>query len=163
MPLDKKELSKLSLKDRLKRLKEVEEERKKEVEETEKLIKETEAGIKQQAIEDKIAIPETKVIDIAELFEKGEGIEKIAKEAPQEFENAVKYQLQADYESLQSMYGTSDPELLRKIDLIGERLEKARYHVESEELANKIVATRALAYKLRKYAGKEHEGRHWGA
>jgi len=162
MAIDKTELSKLSLKDRLKRLKELEEERKKEIEEAEGLIKETEASIKQEQIESKIAIPETRVIDIASLFDTGEGIEEIAKEAPKDFENAVKYQVEADYESLQAMYGATDPEILQKIDLIGERLEKARYHVESEEVANKIVATKALAYKLRKYAGKEHEGKNWG-
>jgi hypothetical protein len=45
MPIDKDELKKLSPEERLKRLKELEEERKKEIEEAEDLIKRTEAEI----------------------------------------------------------------------------------------------------------------------
>ncbi|MBU0614843.1 MAG: hypothetical protein KJ601_02020, partial [Nanoarchaeota archaeon] len=144
MALDTAELSKLSLKERLKRLKEIEEERKKEIAEAEQLIKETQTEINEEQISSKIAIPDAKKIDIAALFEKGEGIEAIAKEAPNEFENAVKYQVMQDYETLVSMYNRADPETLARLDEIGERLEKVSYHVESEAIANKVVASIAL-------------------
>ena len=84
MTIDKKELTKLSPEERIKKLKLMEEERKKEVNEIEELIKKSVHELKTDKIADEIA-PEQRAVDISRLFEtKGEDrLERTARqEAP---------------------------------------------------------------------------------
>ena len=93
MTLDKDELKKLSPEERIKRLKELEEEGKKEIKEAEDLIKRTEAEIEHNKNIPDIEVPEIERVDISKMFEAPEGLETtIKKEAPgEEKENPVKY------------------------------------------------------------------------
>ena len=77
MPLDKEELKKLSPRERLKKLKEVEEETKTELEEAAALIKETEKEVNVEDISSGVAVPDTQPIDISELFGSSEEGKKI--------------------------------------------------------------------------------------
>ena len=44
------------------------------------------------------------------------------------------------------------------VDEIGERLNRTKYEPSSREVANMLVASRAVLYKIRKYAGIEGTG-----
>src|SRR3989338_8235542 len=84
MTIDKKELAKLSPEERIKRLKLLEEERKKEGDEIEQLIKKSVQEMKNDKLAGEIA-PEQKAVDISRLFETrgGEKLERTARqEAP---------------------------------------------------------------------------------
>ena len=166
MPLNKKELSKLSPEDRIKRLRLMEEERNKEVSEIGRLIKESMQEIKTGKLADEIA-PEQKAVDISRLFETtGEQrLERTArKEAPQAIKGASGYQAITQayeaYTQLQkldsafSIYGSLTQEQKALVGEIGERLNRAeKYMTESDKLASKLTAGRALLYKMAKQTG----------
>ena len=63
---------------------------------------------------------------------------------------------QAYEEAAQLAYEEPTEEVLDKIDALGERLEKVKYHTLSQEAANKVVATRSLIYKIKKYHQQDH-------
>lgn len=168
MPVDKKELSKLPLRERIKRLKELEEDRKKEIDEIDDLIKNTQKEIRNEKVADQVS-PETEDVDISKLFgREDDELEKRAKEAettetPKE-ESKVKYltfdQALEDYEELAYLSSTSqsydlNEKQMQALDNIGERLDRAKYTVASKEVANLVVASRSTLYKIRKYAGLE--------
>ena len=92
MPLDKAEFKKLSPEERIKKLKELEEERKKEIVEAEDLIKKTEAEIfANQNIPD-IDVPDITPVDITKMFEAPEGLEGTVVNTPVPEESVpVKY------------------------------------------------------------------------
>jgi hypothetical protein len=103
-----KNLKKLSPEERIKRLKELEDERKKEIEEAEKMIKESQDEIQhQRELKSKVPIPQVAAIDVDALFSQeekeifkvshGEGprrvveevVKKPVKEKPENLEEAV--------------------------------------------------------------------------
>lgn len=160
MSIDKKELTKLSPQDRIKRLKLMEEERKKEVVEIEELIKRSMQEIRTEKTAGEVA-PEAKVVDISSLFEDSN---KTSKETNMSTKMAGGYQAIAEtyqaYSKLKGMdnamsMGTSlSKEDLAAIGQIGERLIIAeRYMTEGEKSASKLDASRAVLYKLRKETG----------
>jgi len=166
--LDKKELAKLSPADRIKRLKKIEEESKKEIEEAEKLIKESKSEIEKEQLGSRVAVPEAKQVDITELFEQPESqLEQSAKQAEEEAadEEKIKYQVAQDYEELKGLreeaYTQPSDDFLQKVDRIGERLEKISYQTTGEQTTKMLVASQSLIYKIRKYAGLEHGGKRW--
>ena len=63
------ELRGLKPKERLKRLKELEDKKKEEIEQTEKLIVEAESDIKKEALLEEVPVPEVEEKDISEMFE----------------------------------------------------------------------------------------------
>ena len=161
--LNKDKLKKLSPKERLKRLKELEEERKMEVNEIEALIKESMQELKTDEIATEIT-PEARDVDIGRLFETEEAqLEStIRKETREESEEPLRYlnvkNALEDYEQLQdisyaSMMGTVSEAHMDAIDKIGERLDRTKYVSASAEAANILVASRAALHKIKKYAG----------
>jgi len=152
--INKEELDKLPAAEKIKRLKELEAENRKEIEEAEKLIKETETEIEREGIAESVKIPETKPIDIGSLFAEEESLEStVKKEAPEEDQGPL-YQLAQDYEAAKGIAysGESlDENQLGWVDQLGERVEKIRYHGTSEEIANLVVATKSLIHKIKKY------------
>ena len=159
----KGELKKLRPRARLKRLKELEEKRKVEMIDIEDLIKDSENELKTEEIAEEIT-PREDEINIGRLFEEEskqlEGTVK--KEAPETEGEDQKYasfkQVYNDYSALQdityaSMEGHLTSEHMDKVDRIGERLDKTKYVSASKEVANILVASRAVLYKIKKYAG----------
>ncbi len=167
MPLDKRELSKLSPEQRIKKLKLMEDERKKEVNEIERLIKESMQELKTDKLAEEVA-PEQKAVDISRLFEAA-GEEKLERTARQEArasttEGARGYnalvRIYQDYSQLKEFYGvvSTGGSLTQKqiatIGQIGERINTAeRYMTEGEKAASKLDPSRIILYKLRKETG----------
>lgn len=155
--LDKEDLEKLTPAERIKRLKKIEAENKKEIEEAGRLIKKTEAEIERENITESVKVPETKPVDIGGLFREGEGLETTVKEeapATEAKEESRLYQLAQAYEEAKDIaYSTEKPseEQLEWIDRLGERVEKASYDSFSKETADLLVATRSLVKKILKY------------
>ena len=160
----KKELRKLKPADSIKKLKEMEEKRKGEITEIEDLIKDFEKDMKTNLVAEEIA-PEARDVNIANLFgEESKELEfTVKKEAPREDKSpgyiSVK-QLYGDYTDLKdiqyaSMAGSLTPAHLDKVDQIGERLDRTKYHSASHDVANILVASRSTLYKIKKYAGLE--------
>lgn len=164
MTIDKKELSRLSPEERVKKLKEMEDERKKEVDEIEKLIKDSMHELRTDKIAEEIA-PRQREVDISKLFEaEGSGLERAARQAPATAKGTKGYQAMAQtyeaYSHLSTMYhavsmgGSLTEEQIASIGNIGERLNTAeRYMTEGEKAASKLDASRAVLYKLKKETG----------
>ncbi|MBI2542104.1 hypothetical protein HYV80_05330 [Candidatus Woesearchaeota archaeon] len=165
MTIDRKELSKLSHEERIKKLRHMEEEHKKEVHEIEHLIKESMQSIKTDRIAEEIA-PGQKAVDISKLFEaKGEeNLESAAREARTSSKGTGNYQVVAqtyhDYSQLKEFYGivsmgsslTEDQKAA--IGQIGERINVAeKYMTSGEKTAEILDASRATLRKLKKETG----------
>ena len=167
MPINKDELSKLSPKDRLKKLKLLEEERRKEVDEIGGLIKKSMQELRTEKLAEEIA-PEQKPVDISRLFEVNleQKLERTANEAPAFAKGTKAYQAVAQtyevYSQLQkldrvfSTYGSLTEEQKNLVGQIGERITVAeRYMPEGEKTASLLDASRATLQKLKKETGIE--------
>ena len=165
MTIDRKGLVKLSPEERIKKLKQLGEQRKKEVDEIGRLIKESEQELRTDRLADDIA-PEQRAVDISSLFEAGgEKLEKtvgnerfIGKGGGADYR--IFAQAYQDYSSLKKMAGYAATGKLTEghlevIDKIGERIDRTKYESLSSEVANILVASRAVLYKIRRYAGLE--------
>ncbi len=161
----RKELKKLKPEARLKKLKELEEKRKAEITDIEVLIKDSEKDIKTDAVAEEIA-PEQTEINIGKLFEEEsarlEGTVK--KEAPETEKEGLGYisfkQAYNDYSTLQdigyaSMTGSLTSEQIKSVSKIEDRLANSKYQSTSQEVANILVASKSVAYNIRKYSGRE--------
>lgn len=168
---DKDELSKLPLRERIKRLKELEEQRKNESKEIEDMLKNSESQLRTEEVAEHIA-PRSKEVDISRLFgqEEEELEQTIKKEAPStdtpEGEEGTRYlslqQAVEDYEELKginyaSMEGELEAEHMQAIDKIGERIDNTKYLSASKEVSNILDASKATLYKIKKYAGLEKQ------
>ena len=163
MPINPKELAKLSPQERIKRLKQLEEERKKEVDEIERLIKDSMQELRTEKLATEIT-PEQRPVDISRLFEatNGDRLERAVNEKPARAMGKAEYrafvQVYEDYSKLKRMMGyategTLTEEQRRAIDKIGERIDMTKYESAPEEIANLLVASVATLKKIRKYAG----------
>lgn len=167
MAIDKKELAKLSPRERIKKLKLLEQERKKEADEIGKLIQESMQALKTDRIAEEVA-PEQKAVDISRLFEAGGGekLERTArKEMPAAFGKGAKgyqaivqtyeaYSQLSKFYSVVSMGGSLTEEQKAAIGQIGERINTVeRYMTEGEKAASKLDASRIVLYKLKKETG----------
>lgn len=163
--LNKAELDKLTPAERIRKLRKIEEENRREIEEAEKLIQRTQTEIEREKLTESVKVPETRAIDIGRLFgEEKESLETtVREEAPiteGPKEESQLYQLAQAYEEVKELYQSEEPlneKQLEWIDRLGERVEKARYETLSKDVANLVVATRSLVYKIRKY--HQQEGR----
>ncbi|MBL7055195.1 hypothetical protein ISS05_05560 [Candidatus Woesearchaeota archaeon] len=169
MAWDKNELSKLPLRERIRRLKQLEKNRKKEIDEIDNLIKDSQKELSTEEIAEEIS-PESKEVDISKLFgSEEEDLEgTVKKEAPaEETEEAGEsrylslQQAVDDYEELRglgynSIGGGLSENQMEAIDQIGERLDRTKYTSASREVANLVVASRAVLYKIKKYAGLDN-------
>ncbi|MBI2655488.1 hypothetical protein HYX06_03635 [Candidatus Woesearchaeota archaeon] len=168
MPIDKSELNRLSPDARIKRLKQLEEESKKEAEEIGDLIRKSMQELKTGKLAEEI-MPTQKPVDISGLFEPagGEMLERTAKREGISMAKGTKsyqafVQTYQDYSQLKGFYGivatggSLTQEQLAAIGQIGERIGKVeKYMTESERTASKLDASRAVLYKLRKETGLE--------
>ena len=167
--LDKKELNKLPLRERIRRLKPLEEDRKKEIDEIDDLIKDSQKELRSDEVAEEVS-PEAEEVDISKLFKADEEeLEKTVREgapAADEEEGEARYlslqQAVEDYEELRELsYASLDGNLnegqIGTIDKIGERLDTTKYVSQSKEVANLLVASRAALYKIKKYAGLDNE------
>lgn len=168
MPLNKEEIAKLSPKERIKRLKLMEEERKKEVDEIESLIKQSMQELKTDKIAEEVA-PEPRTIDISRLFE-ARGEERLERTAREEAPPVAMVkgtkgyqaiiQTYQDYSQLKAFYGivsmggSLTEEQIAAVGQIGERISTAeRYVPAGEKTASLLDASRAVLYKLKKETG----------
>jgi transcriptional regulator with XRE-family HTH domain len=161
--LNRMELDELTPAERIRKLKEIETENKKEIAEAEKLIKQTENEIEKDNISESVKIPDAKPIDIDSLFQEPPSLETTVREeaAPTEIkEESQLYMLAQAYEEAKGMAYSDEPlneEQMAWIDKLGERVEKASYHSFTTETADLLVATRSLVKKILKY--QQQEGR----
>lgn len=170
---NKDELQKLPLRERIKRLKELEDQRKKEAKEIESLLKKTETQLKTDEVAQDIA-PDTEEVDISTLFgQEEEDLEQTVREQPStqsqepSEEGQARYisfdQALEDYEELRdlsyaSLYNQGlNEEQMAAVDQIGERLEKSQYRTTTKQVANLVVASKATIHKLKKYAGIDRD------
>ena len=163
--IDKKEFAKLSPEERIRRLKLLEEERKKDASEIGQLIKQSMQELRTEKLAEEIT-PERKAVDISRLFEKESG-SKLEKTARQSNSTAAgNYQTVTQvyqaYSQLREFYGIAaggsslTQDQLKAIGQIGERLNVAeKYMTESERAASKLNASKAVLYKLKKETGLE--------
>ena len=166
MPIDKSELNNLSPGARIKKLKQLEEERKKEAEEIGELIRKSMQELKTGKLAEEIT-PASKPVDISGLFEPGGGemLERTAKREGISMAKGTKsyqafVQTYQDYSQLKGFYGivatggSLTQEQLAAIGQIGERIVVAeKYMTESERTVSKLDASRAVLYKLKKETG----------
>ena len=168
---NKEELSKLPLRARIRRLKKLEEDRKKEIEEIDNLIKDSQRELRTEKVAEEVS-PEPEEVEISRLF-KSEGEEELERtvreEAPAEEEGEAgeaRYlsfqQALEDYEEIRDLGYTSvegglSENQMEAIDKIGERLDRTKYAPASREVTNLVVASRAALYKIKKYAGMDRE------
>ena len=161
----KKELRKLKPQARLKKLKELEEKTKAEIINIEYLIKDSEKELKTEEVAEEI-VPDQIEVNIGRLFEEGEQLERtVKKEAPETPESEGRgyvsfQQAYSDYSRLQdityaSMMGPLTSTQMDTVDKIGERLDRTKYQSASKEAVDILVASRAVLYKIKKYAGLE--------
>ncbi len=160
---DKKKLSKLSPRERLKKLKQIEEERKSEATEIGSLITESLKEIKTDEFASEIA-PDISDVNIGSLFDDGEEkLEKTVKTGAKESdEEPLRYisvkEAYEDYKQIReisyvSIMGTMDEGQMEVLDQLGEKLDKTKYVSASTEATNLLVASRTVIDKIRKYAG----------
>jgi len=158
-------LRKLKPQDKIRRLKELEEQRKEEISEIGDLIKDSERELKTEAVAEEI-IPEQTEINIARLFEEqAVHLEAtVIRESPPTARETHEYlsfkQAYGDYSRLKDiayagLMGAITPAQLDTVDRIGEKLDRTKYQSQSQEIANILVASRATLYKIWKYAGWE--------
>ena len=135
----------------------------------EDFIKDSEKHIKTEKVAEEIA-PQQEEVDIGRLFrEEAEQLERtVKKEAPETEKEDQGYvpfkEVYNDYSTLQaigyaSMMGPLTTNQMDTVDRIGERLDKTKYQTASQEVANILVASKAVLYKIRKYAGIDDERR----
>lgn len=167
MTIDKKQLSKLSPKERIKKLKLMEEERKKEVDEIEELIRKSMHELKTDKIAEEIA-PEQRAVDISSLFQAA-GEQRLERTAREEappvammkgtrgyvtFEQAYgDYQKLKGFDATVSMGGSLTEEQKTEAGKAGERLIQDRYATAGEETANLLNAGLSIFYKLEREVG----------
>ena len=71
-------------------------------------------------------------------------------------------QAYSDYSRLQDityagMMGPITSTQMDAVDSIGERLDRSKYHSQSAQVADILVASRAVLYKIKKYAGLDEQ------
>jgi hypothetical protein len=167
------DIKKLSPEDRLRRLKELEEKRKKEANETSLLIKEAEEDIKKEKIIKEIKVPEIKKRDITELFSSEqesleETVKKSETELPPDAKSAyripleIQNELKEIYSELTSLGYTQNwtREEFHSFYDATIRLREIQNHFEekikhgyqlSETVTSQLVLSQAVEYNIRKY------------
>lgn len=166
--IDKRELLRLPPSERIKKLRLMEEERKEEVNEIEKLINESMRDLRANKLADEIA-PEQRAVDISRLFETS-GEQRLERTAREETPPAALMRGTRGYQAIVQTYkayseaiklysavsmgGSLGEEEKKLVGDIIERVNTAeRYMTDSEKVASKLDAARAVLYKLRKETG----------
>ena len=158
MTIDKKKMSSLPPEERIRKLKELGDTRKKEINEIEGLIKESMHELQTNRLAEEIA-PGQRPVDISALFESSETRDRRHdKKEGIEIEYKVFQQFYDDYHSLKKIMGYVSigpltEEQFRIVDRIGERIDNTKYEPAHAELANILDASRIALRKLRAYKG----------
>ncbi len=175
MTINADELRKLSPEQRVKRLKEMEEQHKKDMGEIETLIKKSMNEAKNDRIAEKVA-PPPREVDITKLFteEEKEWKQQERKQSLEE-QASVKYladtsyrsgpaqQIAQDYSSLKKMMegyispGGLSGSQIEQLDQMEQRINNASYqtHAQSEKMAIMMTGSREALHRIKKYAGLE--------
>lgn len=179
MSIDTNELKKLSPEQRVKRLKEMEEQRKKETVEIEALIKKSMNEAKNDRIAEKVA-PPPRQVDITKLFTEEEkewktqdkrqaqaleeqaGIKYLA-DSPYKSGGNFQQQIAQDYSSLKKMMegyispGGLSGSQIEQLDRMEQRLGMTSYqtNAQSEKMAIMMSGSREALHRIKKYAGIE--------
>jgi len=151
MSIDKTELEKLSPAERIKKLKELGAERKKEIEEAEDLIKRTEAEIERERTIPDIELPEFEPVDISKMFQAAGGLEgTVAQEAPAQEENEpVKYSEAVEHTG-EAVYHPDEHDW---VELKGEQgISTVKYESASNK-ADDLTGSRSVLKNIKKYVG----------
>lgn len=167
MTIDKHKLEKLRPEERIRKLRLMEEEKKKEVGEIERLIQQSMQELRIGKIAEEVA-PEQRPVDISRLFEttSEQSLERTAKQesSPVAFMKGTKeYQAievtNQAYSQLKEIYttrgaGMTQEQIAGLLGSIGERLNRVeKYMTEGEKAASKLDATKIFFYKIRKEIG----------
>ena len=155
MVLDKEKLRALSPAERIRKLREIEKESKKEIEEAEKLIRESEENLRVEEATADVEIPETEEVDITRLFGEEENLEgTIKKEEKEVDEEQVKYEISKIKEYAEHLEeGPVSTYTMEKIEDMGKNLRNIDYKLLSHEVADELNATRNVIYEMKKHAG----------
>ncbi|MBI5389478.1 hypothetical protein HZB01_03805 [Candidatus Woesearchaeota archaeon] len=148
----------LPAKERVAKLKELEQKKKDELKSVEQMIRESqsEAEHDQEVAEIDIDIPQATPIDITSLFDtETTGIEKEADDDKGPLITA--YTIHKDYEALGDLRNTSayqhslSSTQIEQLQEIDKRLSVVDYNLLTKDLANKLVASRSLLYDIKRY------------
>ncbi len=160
--IDQKKLEELHPRERLKRLKELEEKNKQEIMQIETLIKKSEMEIKTDEIAEKVT-PSPREVNIANLFRSEPDdleaeIRKPSAESGEPDGVYAKQQAYNDYQSLVELMPYAQNKALREdhmqiLDEISARLGK--YDTESDKVTKILVASKEVLSKIKRYAGLE--------
>ena len=157
MALDKEELRRLSPADRIRRLREIEKESKKEIEEAERLIKESEESLRVEEATSDVEIPQPEEVDITKLFgEEEEKLEETVKEEEPKItdEDQVKYEISKVMEYAEHLgEGPASTYTMEKIEGMEENLGNIDYKQVSREIADELNAARNVIYEMKKHVG----------
>ena len=155
MSLDNEALKRLPPDERIRKLRELEEESKKDLVDADKLIKESFEELRRDRVVEDTDVPESGPVDITHLFSEEEAQQVIEKAAP-EVENQVKYLVEKDYETLKELSSEPmDAYNMHKVEEISERLDTVDPHLLTKNVAHQLVASKGILYNIKKYSGLE--------
>lgn len=148
MPIDKEELQKLPPSERIKKLKELEEERKKELEEAADLIKRTEAELETNKNIPQIEVPDIQPIDISRLFEAIDGLETTVRQETVREEDNFKIEYIRSEAEFQPPYIEHEERLQEDIRVKVEDLIK---YESTAAHGDRLTASRSVIKDIKKY------------
>jgi len=155
------DIKKLPVAERIERLKALELKKKGEMDEAAALLKSSLEETRRQKAVENVELPESQPVDITKLFASDEkSLEAVvSREIPSPSdEDAVKYELQLDYNVLTKIQDNMEGYKLQKAvvaveDRVNELVAKMDYANMSKDVADQLVATRSVIYMMKKRAG----------
>ncbi len=144
---EKDELSKLTPRERIKRLKELQEARKKDIAEAEKLIESSEEQAEGDELADRIEVPDSRIVDISSLFGPEDEVATTKEEVTEE---NVKYFVQEAYDAAVDAMESGQEVNREAIRDLGSKLQSVKYMHPSDEIAKRAVAALGIFYEIRK-------------
>ncbi|MDA1196959.1 MAG: hypothetical protein O2779_03285 [Nanoarchaeota archaeon] len=144
---ERDELSKLTPRERIKRLKELQEQRKQDIAEAEKLIESSEDQAEGDELADRIAVPEPRIVDISSLFSPED--EVIATKEDVTADN-VEYFVQEAYAAALGARESGQELNAEAVKDLGSKLQSVKYMHPSDEIAKRAVAALGIFYEIRK-------------
>jgi len=156
MTLEKEKLRMLSPTERIRRLREIEEESKKELDEAEKLIQESMEDLRKEEAVSEVEMPEAGEVDITRLFGKEEKLEETVKEAKikEVDEKKVMYNIGKIKEYMEHVgEGPANDYTMEKVGKMSEQLRAIDYTQLTKHIADELNATRNIIYETKKHLG----------
>ena len=144
---EKEKLGKLLPKERIKRLKEIQEQRKKDIAEAEKLIEASEEQEAGEELADRIEVPEPRIVDISSLFGPEDEKESTKEEVTEE---NVEYFVQEAYDAAVDAMQSGQELNAEAVKDLGSKLQSVKYMHPSDEIAKRAVAALGIFYEIRK-------------